>query len=133
MAGMRRSTAAAVVLVLALTGALAACSAEESTEQSTTSAVAESREFSTPLSEFEVVEAALAPGDELRVLVDTPGTSWAASSSDADVLEIDDPGTGDESRVVTITAVTAGTASIVFTGDGADEEYEVSRELEVTE
>ncbi|MGO1801833.1 MAG: hypothetical protein ACTHZW_04390 [Microbacteriaceae bacterium] len=132
MTRLRPAAAASLVVLLALTGLLSACAPGD--DASTASPTA-SESVETPgisLAELEVAEVDLAVGDVLTVLVDTPGVSWRAESSDPLVLEVDDPGSGDATRNVSITAVAEGSASLVFTGDG-DEAYEVIRELDVSE
>ncbi|GAB3598239.1 hypothetical protein [Microbacterium tumbae] len=127
-----RLLTAAAVVVLAATGSLTACAPGPEAPSETPVAAGEAQEAGVPLAELETAEIELAPGDELRVIVDTPGVSWTAESTDAAVLGIDDPGTGEEARVVTVTALAAGTASLVFTGAGEDR-FEVDRALTVSE
>ncbi len=125
---MRRAgrAAAAVIAGFALMGILAGC-----TDPAPEEPVAQvQQDIVVPLAELENTEIDLAEGDVLRVIVDTPGVVWTAESSQPDVLGLVDPGSGDETRVVTLTAVKTGTSVVTFRGEG-DEEYTIVREFEV--
>lgn len=76
-----------------------------------------------PVSELSGVDGALEPGEEIRVLIDTPGVDWEVASAAEQVARVveDDPEANP--RIVRVVAEQAGTALVTFTpqaGSGAD-------------
>ncbi|WP_449282308.1 hypothetical protein [Leucobacter sp.] len=75
-----------------------------------------------PLGELASADGELAVGEEISVLVDTPGIEWEISNSDPDAVEVVE-GDGDP-RTVRLIARAAGESHVEFTGsidDAADE------------
>ncbi|WP_125099938.1 hypothetical protein [Leucobacter chromiireducens] len=76
-----------------------------------------------PVSELSGVDGALEPGEEIRVLIDTPGVDWEVVSAAEEVARVveDDPEANP--RIVRVVAEQAGSALISFTpqaGSDAD-------------
>lgn len=140
---MRRPAAAVATAVLAilLAGCTSVPDGEPATEPVAETASASApptsaasvtpgeASLSLPLSELENLDGVIQVGTRLDVLIDTPGVAWEASTTDPAVLAVDDPSPGQEARVVTVTAVAAGTADLTFTD--VDGGFQVVREFEV--
>lgn len=67
-----------------------------------------------PLGELAAVDGRLAVGEEISVLVDTPGIEWEIGNSNPDAVEVVD-GEGDP-RTVRLIALAAGESRVEFSG-----------------
>ncbi|MGO1628265.1 hypothetical protein [Microbacterium sp.] len=73
-----------------------------------------------PVGELAGVDGNLHVGDEIRVMIDTPGIEWTAVSDAPEVAEVVDEDPEAAPRMVRIVATGEGETAVEFTGDGDD-------------
>ncbi len=121
---MSAARTAAIVTAALLAGLLAGCSPASSVSGETQT-TASSVVATVPVGELSGLPTEIEVGDEIEVVIDTPGIEWTAVSSDPSVVQVE--GGTRNPGVLRVTAVATGSAQVTLDGgsDGAQDSVQL--------